>query len=450
MASIRTLTVVALGSALAGQKTDLAEIHRSANVLMAQPSFTEVQRAMVKLGCGGENAVPALKLLLNDPRLRIRAQVYRVLEEIGEPARGAVPELIRRTKSKDKWERIRVAQLALTFDPACEKAMGVLGLCSNMEYRTRAASKLGVARGKDTLDLLTNLIDDDYKRVRYRAFESVGQQGERAAPMTPALIAAMTGPKGAKIDIEDIPGAIFSGGDKLEGAARALFEVGSKTVSGLLAKHAKGGVRVQFRVLNVLGAMGEEDAQRKAIHISVLSRDEDLRRIAFECLMNLSEWDGSDLPALVESAVGFPGTETDERIDRYLISVKRPFAVVSKSYEKAAAAQRGVLVATVGRVPLGMDEVRLLRRTEILLVAARDEDAKMQDAAVAAAGAILARETGAGSIDALLPVLQAVKKAGADLRSIEKVLYAIAKSGDERKESRAAARRVLNILELGR
>ena len=124
-----------------------------------------------------------------------------------------------------------------------------------------AASKLGVARGKDTLDLLTKLIDDHYEQVRDLAFDSVGEQGERALPMTRALIAAMTGPKGANVDIEDIPGAILSGRNHLRGAARALFDVGPKTVSVLLAQHAKGSVRLQFRVLNVLGGMGEQSVQ---------------------------------------------------------------------------------------------------------------------------------------------------------------------------------------------
>ena len=60
---------------------------------------------------------------------------------VGQAA-GSGPLLIERFKREDRGERVRAAQLALTFDRDCDAAMFVLADTNNMEYRCRAALRL--------------------------------------------------------------------------------------------------------------------------------------------------------------------------------------------------------------------------------------------------------------------------------------------------------------------
>lgn len=214
-------------------------VQKSLEVLMAWPSDREVDDARIHLTCSGKVAIPGLILMLNDPRLKVRTVIYRVLEELGDDAKPSVPMLEKRFRSKDRWERVRAAQLALTFDPNCGQAMFVLAATNNVEYRCRAARWLKSNPDEAAVTVLSGLFDDYHKQVRRIAYVSIGSMGQRAAPAVPKLIRKLTGKYASPLDVEDIPGAVFSGGDNLGGADRALFELESLSVPQLLKQHVK-------------------------------------------------------------------------------------------------------------------------------------------------------------------------------------------------------------------
>jgi HEAT repeat protein len=376
------LLVAGLSPAPPAQGPSLKALHRNIEVLMTLPSRSEVRVAVSRLSDGGKAVVPELLTLLHDPRLIVRTQVYRVLGDLGEHARAAVPDLVRQSaRSSDPWERVRAAQLALKIDPSSVPAMHVLGRSSNMNYRADAAWGLGESPGRKNVELLAALIDDEMRDVRQIAFRSLVQHGADAEPVLPKVIDALVGRHAQQLDPEEIPGAINSNGTALDGAGNVLSAIGDHAVKALLQRHAKADANTQLHVLNTLGGMGARQAQREAIRVSLLAADATVRRVAYECLMHLEVTDSAELPTLLGASVRFSDPGMGDRIVRYLRSQSATSAVLAMrtAMAKADAAGRRSLIELLP----DLQRTKRTRHvhTELLLNALRDLDAAIRHAA---------------------------------------------------------------------
>ncbi|MCB9888685.1 MAG: HEAT repeat domain-containing protein [Planctomycetes bacterium] len=413
------------------QDRDPRQLHRAVGELMAMRSAASADRAVVVLGCGGAEGARAAMLLLHDPRDVVRARVYRVFDEIGAPAKVAVPMLLQRVARSRGWERERAARLVLRLDPLRSAAIDVLAVCDNKNYRRDAAKALAEVREARTIQHLASLVDDTYDDVRSAAFQSLGELGEFAMPAVPKLIERLDGPRAPALDVEDIPGAIGRGGTHLRGAARALFEIGSKAVPKLLQRHARGTGREQLRILDLLGNMGEVDAQRRAIHGSLAHADAEVRRIAFECLLVLTLREAEDLPVLLRTGARFPQDDPAARLQRYVDrSDGDPFEVLSKQLKRTEqGVERRLAVQSAGRWPAGGGE-RLAHCVELLLQGARDADRGVRERTATALTTILGRVETGRAVDALAAVVVALtdSAAGIDRRAIDEAVTRLAKS----------------------
>ena len=140
------------------------------------------------LGEMGETAVPALINALRAYDFIIRAIAAYALGKIGEPAKAAIPDLI-----KTLYRRNEVEQFSFDWDDVMIHALLALGDDEPLTAREAVVYALGEIGepAKAAIPDLIEALEDEFRYIRASAAKALGKMGKSAQDAVPALIKAL-------------------------------------------------------------------------------------------------------------------------------------------------------------------------------------------------------------------------------------------------------------------
>jgi HEAT repeat protein len=167
-----------------------------------------IPEMLVGDGPAGIDELPALTTALGHEDASDRLDAAETLGQVGPPARGALPELLKLTEQdRDPLVRIAAAKGVIGIDPKNDKALPFLIAATkdtNAKVRQGAIEAIGdVGRGaKSAIPELIKAIKDEIPTVSWAAIDALGQIGPDADSAVPALVKSLkdSGTRGAAID----------------------------------------------------------------------------------------------------------------------------------------------------------------------------------------------------------------------------------------------------------
>jgi len=240
-----------------------------------------------------EAALPGLRAALRGESFPVRREALMVLEQMGERAAPAVPELIDVLASGD--ERLATRAAGVLGDVHLEPARVLPALRRSLEDDGGdAAARAMAAYGEAALAPLRDALDQGDDDVRYFALAGVAELGRKAAPLARRVIAliddtdedlavraAMTCARLGEAGDGGIPGILRRLQDDtlLPGrAASVLMALGPPAERALLSSLQRGSRSQRRHVLEVLAnARGHSAFALEALTPYLRSDDVDLR-----------------------------------------------------------------------------------------------------------------------------------------------------------------------------
>ncbi len=260
-----------------------------------------------RLATIGPSTVAGLVPLLRSGDERVRAAAAHALGRIGTAVVVPVAE-VAAGATEPESRLSAVAVLRAVADEASVAALAVAARDSDERVRSAAVGALGGIHRPDARDALVGALSDRSIDVRWQAAGALAAFGDTAIP---ALVEALGGrsPEAAEAAANALlalgsiamPSLIASMGSSSstaarEAAAHVLVRLGGEAASELAATSPSPSPDEEWRVVSVLGAIGDRVATDRVV-AALRSPDEVVKAAAVDALNELG--DPRALPALL-------------------------------------------------------------------------------------------------------------------------------------------------------